>query len=98
MGASEQAFLDEVAIAAGKDPIDFRIELFNKAKNTPVGKDNDYDAERYMEVLKLVREKSNWDSPIICPAKPHSASISGDRLISTTTTQRIIMPGDSLGL
>ncbi|MAZ27721.1 MAG: isoquinoline 1-oxidoreductase [Cytophagaceae bacterium] len=63
MGASEQAFLDEVAIAAGKDPIDFRIELFNKAKNTPVGKDNDYDAERYMEVLKLVREKSNWDSP-----------------------------------
>lgn len=65
MGASEQAFLDEVAIAAGKDPIDFRIELFEKAKNNPVGKDNDYDAERYMGVLKLVRQKSHWDSPQI---------------------------------
>ncbi|MDT0678695.1 xanthine dehydrogenase family protein molybdopterin-binding subunit [Autumnicola musiva] len=63
MGGSEQAFLDEVAIAAGKDPIDFRIELFEKAKNNPVGKDNDYDPERYMGVLKLVRQKSKWDSP-----------------------------------
>ena len=62
MGASEQSFLDEVAIAAGKDPIDFRIELFEKAINSPVGENNDYDAKRYMEVLKLVREKSNWDA------------------------------------
>ncbi|WP_031425462.1 xanthine dehydrogenase family protein molybdopterin-binding subunit [Flavimarina sp. Hel_I_48] len=62
MGASEQAFLDEVAIAAGKDPIDFRVALFERAINNPVGKDNDYDAKRYMEVLKLVREKSNWDA------------------------------------
>ena len=61
---SEQAFLDEVAEAAGKDPIDFRLELFERAINNPVGdpKKNDYDPARYAGVLKLVREKSNWDA------------------------------------
>lgn len=57
---AEQSFLDEVAEAAGKDPIDFRLELFDKAIANPVGERNDYDAERYAGVLKLVREKSNW--------------------------------------
>ena len=60
MGAVEQAFLDEVAELAGKDPIDFRLELFDRAIKNPVGKKNDYEAERYAGVLKLVREKSNW--------------------------------------
>lgn len=56
----ENAFLDEVAEAAGKDPIEFRLELFERAINDPIGKDNDYDAARYAGVLKLVKEKSNW--------------------------------------
>ena len=63
MAGVEQAFLDEVAEAAGKDPIDFRLELLEKAKTQPVGKDNDYDPERYAGVLKLVREKSGWGKP-----------------------------------
>ena len=57
---AEQSFIDEVAEAAGKDPIDFRLELFDNAIANPVGERNDYDAERYAGVLKLVREKSNW--------------------------------------
>ncbi|MGC3947070.1 MAG: molybdopterin-dependent oxidoreductase [Chryseolinea sp.] len=60
IGGAEQSFLDEVAELAGKDPIDFRLELFERAKKNPVGKNNDYDADRYAGVLKLVREKSNW--------------------------------------
>lgn len=60
IAGAEQAFLDEVAEAAGKDPIEFRLELLDRAKNNPVGKDNAYEAERYAGVLKLVREKSHW--------------------------------------
>jgi len=59
----EQSFLDEVAEAAGKDPINFRLELLERAKTNPVGEDNDYDAGRYAGVLKLVREKSGWGRP-----------------------------------
>jgi CO/xanthine dehydrogenase Mo-binding subunit len=57
---AEQSFLDEVAELAGKDPIDFRLELFDRAIKNPVGEKNDYEAERYAGVLKLVKEKSNW--------------------------------------
>tara|TARA_B110000196_G_C21146250_1_gene666756 strand:+ start:1040 stop:3241 length:2202 start_codon:yes stop_codon:yes gene_type:complete len=57
---AEQSFIDEVAEAAKKDPIDFRLELFDKAINNPVGEKYSYEAERYAGVLKLVKEKSNW--------------------------------------
>jgi len=60
MASAEQSFLDEVAEAAGKDSIDFRLELLDRAKKNPVGEDNDYNAERYAGVLRLVKEKSNW--------------------------------------
>lgn len=62
IAGAEQAFLDEVAEAAGKDPVEFRLELFQRAIDNPVGERNDYDAERYAGVLKLVKEKANWGS------------------------------------
>lgn len=63
IAAVEQAFLDEVAEAAGKDPIAFRLELLGRAFKNPVGQRNDYEPGRYADVLKLVREKSGWDNP-----------------------------------
>ncbi|WP_020527561.1 xanthine dehydrogenase family protein molybdopterin-binding subunit [Flexithrix dorotheae] len=60
MAGAEQSFLDEIAEIAGKDPIDFRLELLRKAKDNPVGKNNDYDADRYAGVLELVKEKADW--------------------------------------
>lgn len=62
IAGAEQAFLDELAEVMGKDPIAFRLELLKKAKANPVGKNNDYEADRYIGVLELVREKSDWDS------------------------------------
>ena len=61
MASAEQSFLDEVAEVAGKDPIDFRLELLDHAIKNPLeGVTNDYDPVRYAGVLKLVKEKSNW--------------------------------------
>jgi isoquinoline 1-oxidoreductase subunit beta len=60
--AAEQSFLDELAEAMGKDPIDFRLELLKRAKENPVGKSNDYNPDRYAGVLQLVKEKSGWGS------------------------------------
>ncbi len=60
MAGAEQAFLDEVAEAMDKDPIQFRLDLLKKAKENPVGEANEYDADRYAGVLELVREKSDW--------------------------------------
>ena len=60
MAGAEQSFLDEIAEAAGKDPIQFRLDLLKRAQENPVGEKNDYDAARYAGVLELVREKSNW--------------------------------------
>lgn len=60
IAGAEQSFLDELAEAMGKDPIAFRLELLKRAKTNPVGKNNDYDPDRYAGVLELVREKSGW--------------------------------------
>ncbi len=62
MAAAEQSFLDEVAEAAGKDPIAFRLDLLKRAKENPVGKNNDYNPERFAKVLELVKEKANWET------------------------------------
>ncbi|MCW5911830.1 MAG: xanthine dehydrogenase family protein molybdopterin-binding subunit [Cyclobacteriaceae bacterium] len=60
IAGAEQSFLDEVAEAAGKDPIQFRLDLLDRALKNPVGENNDYEAKRYAGVLELVRSKANW--------------------------------------
>lgn len=62
MAAAEQCFIDEVAEAAGKDPLAFRIALLKKAIDSPVGKNNEYEPKRFLDVLELLREKSGWDN------------------------------------
>ncbi|RYY21096.1 MAG: xanthine dehydrogenase family protein molybdopterin-binding subunit, partial [Chitinophagaceae bacterium] len=54
-----QSFLDEVAFAAKKDPIQFRLDLLQKAKSAPAGAIK-YDIDRMIAVTKLAAEKSNW--------------------------------------
>ena len=59
LGFAEQAFLDEVAAAAGKDPVAFRLELLQKARTAPVGSIK-YNIARFESVIKAAAEKSGW--------------------------------------
>jgi len=59
-----QSFLDELAAAAGKDPLQFRLDIL---ANTPVSQDAGpagappgFEAARMRGVLEMVRDKSGW--------------------------------------
>jgi len=62
-----QGFIDELAHAAGKDPLQFRLDMLAA---TPIplppqqgrGQPIVFDAQRMRGVLELVRDKSGWDS------------------------------------
>ncbi|HEV8506839.1 MAG TPA: molybdopterin cofactor-binding domain-containing protein [Chitinophagaceae bacterium] len=54
-----ESFMDEVCAELKKDPVTFRLELLNKAKQEPIGKIN-YNPDKYKSVVDLVAKMSNW--------------------------------------
>jgi isoquinoline 1-oxidoreductase beta subunit len=54
-----QGFVDEVAVAAGKDPLQYRIDLLNNPVGA--GATGGFNPVRARGVLEAVREMSAWD-------------------------------------
>lgn len=57
---AEQSFIDEIADRLGKDPLDFRLELLEKAKLDTEEKNLSYEPERLAAVIRMVADKSDW--------------------------------------
>jgi isoquinoline 1-oxidoreductase beta subunit len=60
---ARECFLDELAHAAGKDPLAYRLELLEGTPVLEVGPLK-LDRRRYARVLSLVGEKAGWGSPL----------------------------------
>jgi isoquinoline 1-oxidoreductase subunit beta len=56
-----QSFIDELAHAAGKDPVQFRLDLLaNKVYQAPERGGDGFDPARMTAVVKMIAEKSGW--------------------------------------
>lgn len=60
---ARESFLDEIAAASGADPLAYRLKLLEGADTIRVGSLT-IDRRRLRKVLKVVREKSGWGSPM----------------------------------
>jgi isoquinoline 1-oxidoreductase beta subunit len=63
-GFAVECFIDELAAAAGQDPVQFRKTLLVKPANWKPKSDEDPDPERLRAVMELAAEKAGWGTPL----------------------------------
>ncbi len=59
-----ECFIDELAAAAGHDPVQFRRNLLVKPANWKPKNDEDPDPARLRAVMELAAEKAGWEKPL----------------------------------
>lgn len=61
---AEQSFFDELAEKLGKDPLEMRLDLLERAKPVAENDENiQYEPARLQGVIRLAAQKGNWGNP-----------------------------------
>jgi isoquinoline 1-oxidoreductase beta subunit len=63
MAFASESFIDELALAAGKDPLQYRLHLLAEDKEITYF-DTKWNTAHLRGVLQLVGEKSDWAQPL----------------------------------
>jgi isoquinoline 1-oxidoreductase subunit beta len=63
MGFASESFIDELAAAAGKNPLEYRLHLLSKDIEIKYF-DTSWSTARMRNVLKLAAEKAGWSKPL----------------------------------
>jgi len=58
-----QAFVDELAAAAGRDPLEVRLDMLRSSKRTST-ENSPYDNERMIRVVEAAADKAGWGSSL----------------------------------
>jgi isoquinoline 1-oxidoreductase beta subunit len=74
---ARESFLDEMAHAVGRDPLEFRLQLLEPGDVLQVG-DAKIDRSRLIRVLRMAAEKSKWGGPL-SSGPDHATSHANDR-------------------
>jgi isoquinoline 1-oxidoreductase beta subunit len=59
-----QSFLHELAVAAGRDHLDFLLEIMGEPRWLEPGNDRSLNTERAAAVIRLAAEKAGWGKPL----------------------------------
>ncbi len=63
MGFASESFIDELAAAAKKDPLEYRLHLLSKGEDVKYF-DTTWRTSRMRGVLQLAAEKAGWSKPL----------------------------------
>lgn len=59
-----ESFLDEVAEAAGRDPLELRLDLLSEDQTLPYGDEDVFETARLRRVIEIAAEASGWGTPL----------------------------------
>jgi isoquinoline 1-oxidoreductase beta subunit len=62
----DQCFLDEIAHATGRDPVEFRLQMLGEPRDMPYRDHGgpSYNTGRLKNVIELAAKKSGWGTPV----------------------------------
>jgi isoquinoline 1-oxidoreductase beta subunit len=93
-----ESFIDELALAAKKDPLAYRLALIDAKTPHPAdSKEFPFDAERLKAVLRLAAEKAGWGAPLP-PGRARGIACARDHLSYSAEVVEVSVERDTVNV